>query len=549
MMQRRDNWRRLLAGMCTIALLACADKGSSETDADGDGVPASEDCDDNDPSLGARDNDNDCDGVVFADDCDDVDPFSPDRSEDADCDGYPTDLDCNDADDSMPAIDADCDGVTSTSDCDDDDPDLPALDADCDGVLTTDDCDDTTEALGDRASDADCDGAASAVDCDDADAALGDITQDADCDGVRTTEDCDDGDADKPALDADCDGVATADDCSDFDAALGAISEDVDCDGVPNDYDCAPTDVSNSRDTRTDYDCDGVLAIDDCDDHDPVMPRPDDFDCDDVPTHAGGGDLLRVSAGTWYLFSGTESVHRESSWYDIEVGLVTLTGDVYMGETEVTRNEFSAVMGYFPEPDDWCNDDCPVNNVTFGEIAEFLNTLSIEAGFETCYTCDSSGSSCTVTKSPYECEGYRLPTEAEWDRAATCGQGYLYSGSDDWQDVAHLHNGSHASTMQMAAQLDANDCGLYDMSGNINEMVNDFFSEDHLPFDDRTDPLGPSWEGTHGLGGSAEQVIRGGGADTLYAIGAVLGLERDPDDHASSYGDMFVGFRVARTAP
>ena len=89
-----------------------------EVDNDGDGVPAEDDCDDDDASMPT--NDADCDGVATADDCDDSDA-------------------------SMPSNDADCDGIATDDDCDDDDPASTAVadDADCDGVLTADDCDDS----------------------------------------------------------------------------------------------------------------------------------------------------------------------------------------------------------------------------------------------------------------------------------------------------------------------------------------------------------------------------------------------------------------------
>ena len=67
--------------------------------------------------------------------------------DDMDCDGVPASEDCDDSDPTVPATDADCDGVKWPDDCDDNDPTLPANDADCDGVPTAEDCDDTDPAV------------------------------------------------------------------------------------------------------------------------------------------------------------------------------------------------------------------------------------------------------------------------------------------------------------------------------------------------------------------------------------------------------------------
>lgn len=84
--------------------LVCADDavetsdGGCDQDKDGDGIGASDDCDEDDPNLLNRAQDGDCDGAPTADDCDDADPNVLSRAQDGDCDGAPTADDCNDAD-------------------------------------------------------------------------------------------------------------------------------------------------------------------------------------------------------------------------------------------------------------------------------------------------------------------------------------------------------------------------------------------------------------------------------------------------------------------
>jgi len=188
---------------------------ATSDDADCDGVPAADDCNDNDPSLRAVADDADCDSVLTADDCNDGNPGLLAIANDADCDGVVTAADCNDVDPGQPANDADCDGLTTALDCNDNNATQPSQDADCDGVLTGDDCDDGN-------------------------ASLFAIANDADCDGFGTSVDCNDNEPSQPLLDSDCDGVladgvdgtpgTTDDDCDDNGSSLWAQSGGADCD-------------------------------------------------------------------------------------------------------------------------------------------------------------------------------------------------------------------------------------------------------------------------------------------------------------------------------
>lgn len=116
---------------------APADSGSA-IDADQDGVPADDDCDDFNNTIGARSNDADCDGTASPDDCNDADATSTILAEDADCDTTPTAQDCDDANATSTTLaeDADCDATPTAQDCDDTDATSTILaeDADCNGI-------------------------------------------------------------------------------------------------------------------------------------------------------------------------------------------------------------------------------------------------------------------------------------------------------------------------------------------------------------------------------------------------------------------------------
>lgn len=136
--------------------------------------------------------------------------------------------------------------------------------------------------------------------------------------------------------------------------------------------------------------------------------------------------------------------------------LVTVTGTLNfsIGRFEVTQREWLAVMGNNPSLNPACGLDCPVENVSWLDIQDFIATLNIQSG---------SGSS------------YRLPTEAEWQYAAQSGgQNQLYSGGSDVNLVAWYIDNSR-STILPVGKKGANGLEIYDMSGNASEWVNDRF--------------------------------------------------------------------------
>ncbi len=141
---------------------------------------------------------------------------------------------------------------------------------------------------------------------------------------------------------------------------------------------------------------------------------------------------------------------------------VTLSS-FYIGKYEVTQKQWQEVMGN--NPSYFKGDDLPVEQVSWYDCVDFCNKLSQKEDLTPCY----SGSGAKITCN-WNANGYRLPTEAEWEYAAKGGnksKGLRFSGSKKLRSVAWYYGNS--SKTNQVGQKQANELGIYDMtamSGN-----------------------------------------------------------------------------------
>lgn len=182
--------------------------------------------------------------------------------------------------------------------------------------------------------------------------------------------------------------------------------------------------------------------------------------------------MVAVKGGTF-----TMGATYDDAEVDEEPAHEVTLSDYYIGQTEVTQALWEAVMG--SNPSNHKGDNLPVENVSWDDCQVFIQKLNQLTGKQ-----------------------FRLPTEAEWEYAARGGrksQGYKYAGDDYIGSVAWYSGNSGYETHPVATKQ-ANELGIYDMSGNVWEWCSDWFGG--YQSSSQSDPQGPS--------SGSRRVYRGG---------------------------------------
>jgi formylglycine-generating enzyme required for sulfatase activity len=249
-------------------------------------------------------------------------------------------------------------------------------------------------------------------------------------------------------------------------------------------------------------------------------------------TTASGAELVLIPAGSFEMGSrqgksDEKPVHQV--WVD----------SFLIDRHEITQAEFEKLgkIDAFPNPSHFQGPDLPVEQVTWPQAARFCNTRSRLEGLKPCYNEDTGACD-------FAANGYRLPTEAEWEYACRARGERDYSfGSDSRQlgDYAWFADNSAKKTHPVG-QKKPNIWGLYDMHGNVAEWCQDVYDPGYYQASPAKNPCGPP-EGK-------EYVLRGGSwKSPADALGSARRIGENPGFSDACLARDAIGFRCVRRAP
>jgi formylglycine-generating enzyme required for sulfatase activity len=302
----------------------------------------------------------------------------------------------------------------------------------------------------------------------------------------------------------------------------------------------------------------------DDDDNDDVSPDDDD---DASPPQLTAGFVF-VPRGSFSMGSPADAAYRDA---DENQHTVQLTHDIEMSATEITQLDFSALAGFNPShyPVFGKNPKLPVETVSWFDALHYANSFSAAHGYAACYllteivcangqavvdpnACRAHGgiaaAAVAVNGAPsaYDCEGYRLPTEAEWEYAARAETNTaFYNGEvenpgcvpvDPSLDAIGWYCGNAKWATQEVGKKQPNVWGLLDMLGNVDEWTWDWYAPDYGGA--ASDPAGPD--------AGRFRVVRG---CHVRFSGSTECRAAHRAGYSPDYRIHYTGFRLARTLP
>lgn len=240
--------------------------------------------------------------------------------------------------------------------------------------------------------------------------------------------------------------------------------------------------------------------------------------------------------GVGYVFTMGSPANERGRDMDEVLHEVALTREVWFSDHEVTQAEYETVTG--TNPSRFRGGGFPVENVSWYDAVLYCNTRSRAEGFAECYSIQ--GASVVWNESA---DGYRLPTEAEWERACRAGTNTAFFGGDLTNEGCGLdpvldpigwYCGNSARAPHAVRGKQPNAWGLYDMHGNVWEWCWDWY-QTNLGTSIAIDPKGPET--------GSQKVVRGG--SWYYFARECRSAARAP--YWPNSRDDVVGFRVVRT--
>jgi len=240
-----------------------------------------------------------------------------------------------------------------------------------------------------------------------------------------------------------------------------------------------------------------------------------------------GAEMVRIPAGSFTMGSA-DGEPDEAPPHEVTVDAF------WMDRTEVTQEQYGRLV--LGNPSHFKGSDRPVEQVSWADAALYCNERSRSAGLEPCY--DEETAKCNL-----QANGYRLPTEAEWEYACRAGAATPYAfGADAHQLGQHAWFADNANKKtQPVARKRPNAWGLYDMHGNVAEWCNDVYEAEYYRQSPPQNPPGPE--------DGEKYVLRGGAWNSRPPrCRAAARVGENPGFQDACFARDAIGFRCVRRA-
>ena len=206
-------------------------------------------------------------------------------------------------------------------------------------------------------------------------------------------------------------------------------------------------------------------------------------------------NTLKSGIGLEFELINPGSFIKKYDWYPPGKTFVTLTDGFWMSKYEISQKQYEFVMNN--NPSNIKCDNYPVDNVEFVDAVKFCNKLSVVHGLDPVYSiflytkyCPKNSETFNVFEINKNANGFRLPTNVEWEYACRAGTITAYPWGDEWRyeddvDIYMWYRENSSGVIHEIGSLEPNPWGLYDMLGNVQEWCHD--TEVHS-FETITDP-------------------------------------------------------------